>query len=96
MSDTAGKGKFIAIKVKGDLKGITSLHKERPNDQYFQLDKKTFGILIDGPEKRKRHDITRDDSAYSQQIEEYRLFIDHESFKGQKNKETLDEILEKG
>jgi hypothetical protein len=65
MSDTAGKGKLIAIKVIGDLKDITKLHKERPNDQYFKLGKRSFGILVEGSEKRKRHDITRDESAYS-------------------------------
>lgn len=96
MSDSTQNTKEIAIKVTGDLKSITALHKERSSDKYYQLGQKSFGILVETHAKRKRYDITRDDSPFSATASKYRIFVDHEGMRNQKNHETLDEILENG
>ncbi len=96
MSNSTQNTKEIAIKVTGDLKSITKLHKECCSNKYYQLGERSFGILVETHAKRKRYDITRDDSPFSTAASKYRIFVDHEGMKNQKNHETLDEILENG
>lgn len=95
MSDSTHNTKEIAIKVTGNLKNITKLHEERLHDKYYQLGTNSFGIIVETHSKR-RYDIIRHDSPFSTTASEYRIFVDQEGMKNQKNYETLDEILEKG